>query len=82
MYEVTTWPTGYTVAELDNLLESFVSYGDFFQKTPCLNEKRHLITGSICDVKLAEIDDSLMLEIRYLDKLVDELTKVNLWRRF
>ena len=75
VYEVTTWLTSYTTAELEKLLESPVSYGEFFQKAPCLNEKRRLITGSVCGVKLAENEDPLMLEIRYLDKLVDELAK-------
>ena len=75
VYEVTTWLTGYTAAELENLLQSDLSYGEFFQKAPCLNEKRRLITGSVCGVKLAEIEDPMMLEIRYLDKLVDELAK-------
>ena len=56
-------------------MQSGISYDVFFQKAPCLNEKRRLITGSVCGVKLAEIEDPLMLEIRYLDKLVDELAK-------
>ena len=75
VYEVTSWLTGYTVSELEELLASSISYGEFFEKAPCLNEKRRLITGSVCGVKLAEIEDPLMLEIRYLDKMVDELAK-------
>ena len=73
--EVTAWLTGYTAEELDKLLASDVTYGDFFRNAPQLNENRRFITGSVCGVKLAEIDDPLMLEIRYLDKLVDELAK-------
>lgn len=75
VYEVTSWLTGYTSEQLDALLESSLPYGTFFENAPCLNENRHKITGSVCGVKLAEIDDPLMLEMRYLDKLVDELAK-------
>lgn len=75
VHEVAAWLTGYTAEELEKLVESDVTYGDFFRHAPCLNENRRLITGSVCGVKLAEIDDPLMLEIRYLDKLVDELAK-------
>jgi hypothetical protein len=73
--KVTTWLTGYTVEQLDVLLASDADYGTFLKGMPCPNENRRLITGSVCGVKLAEIDDPLMLELRYLDKLVDELAK-------
>lgn len=75
VYAITTWLTGYTSAELDHFLESDLTYGSFFQNAPCLNEKRRLIKGSICGVKVETIQDPLMQEIRYLDKLVDELAK-------
>ena len=75
VYEVTMWLTGYTKQQLDAMLESDLSYGDFLQNAPCPNENRHKITGSVCGVKLSEIDDPLMLELRRLDKLVDELAK-------
>lgn len=75
VYAVTTWLTGYTASELDRFLESDLAYGSFFQNAPCLNEKRRLIKGSICGVKVESIQDPLMQEIRYLDKLVDELAK-------
>ncbi len=75
VYQVTGWLTGYTAAELDRLLESDLTYGDFFRNAPCLNENRRLIKGSICGVKVESIQDPLMQEIRYLDKLVDELAK-------
>ena len=48
---------------------------NFFENAPSLNPNRSLITGSICGVKLAEIEEPIMKEIRYLDKLVDELAK-------
>lgn len=75
VYEVTTWLTGYTDADLDRFLESDLAYGDFFKNAPCLNKNRRLIKGSICGIKVETIEDPLMQEIRYLDKLVDELAK-------
>ena len=72
---VTCWLTGYTSQDLSCFMETEISYKTFFEQAPMLNENRHLIKGSVCGVKLAEIEDPLMLEIRYLDKLVDELTK-------
>lgn len=72
---VTTWLTGYTVADLNRFLDSDLSYGDFFQNAPAPNKNRCLIKGSICGVKVETIEDPLMKEIRYLDKLVDELAK-------
>ncbi len=75
VYEVTSWLTGYSTAELDSLLDSPLPYGVFFENAPCLNENRRKITSSVCGVKLETIEDPLMLELRYLDKLVDELAK-------
>ena len=75
VHEITAWLTGYTPADLDRFLEESVPYGEFFEKAPCLNENRRLIKGSICGVKVETIEDPLMQEIRYLDKLVDELAK-------
>lgn len=75
VYEVTCWLTGYSPADLERMLEERISYGDFFRNAPRLNENRRLIKGCICGVKLETIEDPLMREIRYLDKLVDELAK-------
>ena len=75
VYEVTGWLTGYTAEQLDALLSGDASYGAFLAGMPCPNENRHKITGSVCGVKLSEIGDPLMLELRRLDKLVDELSK-------
>ena len=75
VYEVTCWLTGYTAEQLDALLESTADYSTFLKGMPCPNENRSKITGSVCGVKLAEIDDPLMLELHRLDKLVDELAK-------
>ena len=73
--EVTSWLTGYTHEEIEALLKSDINYGDFFRKAPALNPNRKLIKGSICGIKVELIEDPLMQEIRYLDKLVDELAK-------
>ena len=73
--DVTAWLTGYTPGEIEAQMASTISYGDFFRMAPALNPSRKLIKGSICGVKVELIEDPLMQEIRYLDKLVDELAK-------
>ena len=73
--EVTSWLTGYTPGQIEALLESDTAYGDFFRNAPALNPNRTLIKGSICGIKVELIEDPLMQNIRYLDKLVDELAK-------
>ena len=75
VYTVTCWLTGYSDADLNRLLDDSIPYGDFFRNAPHLNDNRRLIKGSVCGVKVETIDDPLMQEIRYLDKLVDELAK-------
>ncbi len=72
---VIRWLTGYGQPELEEMLERPVPYGDFFRAAPELNEKRRLITGVVCGVRVEEIEEPLMQEIRYLDKLVDELAR-------
>lgn len=73
--QVTAWITGYTPEDLARLEQSEISYGDFFRSAPAMNSNRTLITGKVCGVRVEEIEDPLMREIRYLDKLVDELAK-------
>ena len=73
--QVTTWLTGYTPADLARLEQSETSYGDFFRNAPAMNPDRALITGKVCGIRVEEIEDPLMRDIRYLDKLVDELAK-------
>ncbi len=79
--EVIAWLTGYRAEELSGMLETQQSYGDFFRNAPHLNEKRVLITGTVCGVRVEEIEEPLMREIRYLDKLVDELAKGKLMEK-
>ena len=73
--QVTAWLTGYTPEDLARLEQSETSYGDFFRNAPAMNPNRTRITGKVCGVRVEEIEDPLMREIRYLDKLVDELAK-------
>ena len=73
--EIICWLTGYSQAELEQNLERTVRYAEFFQMAPAMNENRHLIKGTVCGVRVEEIEEPLMREIRYLDKLVDELAK-------
>lgn len=75
VYTVTSWLTGYSSDDIERCMNSDISYGDFFLNAPCLNENRVKITGTICGVRIEEIEEPLMKEIRYLDKLVDELAK-------
>ena len=73
--EVIRWLTGYTKQQLETILVDETDFKSFYQDAPALNPNRPLITGVICGVRREEIEDPLMREIRYLDKLVDELAK-------
>lgn len=73
--EIIRWLTGYSQTELERLLDSPSAYGDFFRNAPELNENRRLIKGVVCGVRVEDIEEPLMQEIRYLDKLVDELAR-------
>lgn len=73
--EVISWLTGYSQQELAKHLEAQTDFETFFAQAPRLNPSRSLITGIICGVRIEEIEEPTMREIRYLDKLVDELAK-------
>lgn len=73
--KVTFWLTGYTAQQIDELMDSEISYGDFFRQAPAMNPNREKITGVVCGVRVENIENPLMRDIRYLDKLVDELAK-------
>lgn len=72
---VTSWLTGYTAEEINSFLSTDLTYGDFFRNAPSPNPNRTLITGVVCGVRVEAVEEPLMREIRYLDKLVDELAK-------
>lgn len=72
--QVVEWLTGFDKQALDAHLEAGTTFEDFFAAAD-LNPASSLITGSVCGVKVQEVEDPLMRRIRYLDKLVDELAK-------
>ena len=74
---VITWLTGYTADDVARLAQPGPgpTVEEFFAQAPALNPDRELITGSICGIKVQEVEDPLMRDIRYLDKLVDEVAK-------
>ncbi len=73
--EIIRWLTGYSQAELDKQLKDATDFKAFFAKAPKLNPSRTLIKGVVCGVRVEEVEEPLMREIRYLDKLIDELAK-------
>ena len=73
--EIIRWLTGYNQKELENQLENQTDFETFFAKAPQLNASRKLIKGVICGVRVENIKEPTMQEIRYLDKLIDELAK-------
>lgn len=73
--EIIRWLTGYTKRGLESQLKKRTDFETFFTKAPRLNPSRKLITGVICGVRVEEIKEPIMREIRYLDKLIDELAK-------
>lgn len=74
LYQVIEWLTGYDEKKLQKLIEEKVTFEKFFQKAK-LNPAAHLITGVICGYRVEEIKNPLTRQVRYLDKLVDELAK-------
>jgi hypothetical protein len=73
--EIFRWLTGYSQAELEARLEARTNFETFFAEAPQLNPARSSIKGLICGIRVEEIEEPLMREIRYLDKLIDELAK-------
>jgi hypothetical protein len=72
--DVIQWLTGFDEAELQHLLDADTTFEDFFAQAR-LNPNAALITGTVCGVRVEDVEDPLMQKIRYLDKLVDELAK-------
>ena len=73
--EVTAWLTGYSAEQINNAMDSDMTYGRFFSAAPAYNHRADLITGKICGIQVETIEDPLMKRIRQLDKLVDQLAK-------
>lgn len=73
--DVIRWLTGYTKAGLAKQIEKRTSFREFFDKAPKLNPNVSLIKGTVCGIRVEDIEDPLMQKIRYMDKLIDELAK-------
>lgn len=73
--QIICWLTGYDQAGLDRQIELEQDFDTFFAEAPAFHPNHSLITGVVCGVRLAEIDDPVMRKIRYLDKLIDELAR-------
>ncbi|KMJ57227.1 hypothetical protein AB685_17650 [Bacillus sp. LL01] len=73
--EIIRWLTGYSQEELEMLLEKKTDFETFFAEAPQMNASRALIKGVVCGVRVENIEELTMREIRYLDKLIDELAK-------
>jgi hypothetical protein len=74
LHQVIQWLTGFDTKELASLIEEKATFATFFTKAR-LNPNAHLITGLICGYRIEEIEDPITRQVRYLDKLVDELAK-------
>ena len=73
--QIICWLTGHDQQSLDAELANKTSFRDFFAQAPQLNPNRALITGTVCGIRVENIEEPLMRELRYLDKLIDELAK-------
>lgn len=73
--EIICWLTGHSQASLEAELAKGTSFEDFFARAPAMNASRELITGVVCGVRVENVEEPVMREIRYLDKLIDELAK-------
>lgn len=72
---IIRWLTGYTQAGLQKQIRQETDFERFFAQAPALNPDRSLISGMVCGVRVEDVEDPLMRNIRYLDKLVDELAR-------
>lgn len=75
VHEIIFWLTGYNEKSLQELLDNKTDFETFFAQAPQINPNVSKITGVICGYRVEEIEDKLMQQIRYLDKLIDELVK-------
>ena len=73
--EIICWLTGHSQETLEAALADGVTFETFFADAPSMNPARSLITGTVCGVRVEQVEEPLMREIRYLDKLIDELAK-------
>ena len=79
--QIICWLTGYSENELNNQIKKEVDFETFINKAPQLNPYRRLIKGVICGVRVEDIEEPTMQEIRYLDKMIDELSRGKLMEK-
>ncbi len=79
--QIICWLTGYSENELNNQIKKEVDFETFINKAPQLNPYRSLITGVVCGVRVEDIEEPTMQEIRYLDKMIDELSRGKLMEK-
>ena len=72
---IIRWLTGYSAEALEARLDAGTDFQTFFAEAPAMNPARAAVTGTVCGVRVEAVEDPLMREIRYLDKLIDELAK-------
>lgn len=75
VHEIIYWLTGYNEQSFQKILDDKTNFEDFFNNAPLVNPNASKITGVICGYRVEEIQDKLMQQIRYLDKMIDELAK-------
>lgn len=75
LHEVLRWLTGYTQKGLEKVIDKKKTLQEFFDEAPKFNPNASLITGTVCGIRVEDIEDPLMQKIRYMDKLIDELAK-------
>ena len=75
VHEIIFWLTGYNEKNLQEILENKTNFRDFFEQAPQINPNVSMIKGVICGYRIEDIEEELMRNIRYLDKLIDELAK-------
>lgn len=73
--EIIRWLTGYSQDEIESILMGGADFETFFSEAPAMNPAREHIQGVVCGIRVEEIEEPMMREIRYLDKLIDELAK-------
>ena len=73
--EIIRWLTGHSQASFEAALAAEINFEDFYTQAPRLNPNRALITGKVCGVQVEAVEDPVMREARYLDKLIDELAR-------
>ena len=73
--EIIEWLTGYSAQGLQKVIDDKTDFETFFNEAPAMNANRQLIKGVVCGVRVEEVEEPIMREIRYLDKLIDELAK-------